>query len=93
MDAVEKRNLSKEAQMQMNALKKIGLWRNIAFAVSTLGVAIAYAGLAGMGRNLFLGILGIVLILAGFASAILFNLGIKNGKRNVEKILNLLEQG
>lgn len=93
MNAVEKRNLSKEAQMQMDALKKISRWRTIAIALSTLGVAAIYAAAAGTTHNLFLGILGIIIILISAGSAVILNLGLKNGRRNVEKILNVLNNG
>ena len=50
-----------------------------------------YGGFAGIQKHLFLGIPGIVLILAGFGSAAVCNLGLKNGRRNVEKMLNILD--
>ena len=46
MNVIDKRKLSKEAEMQIKALKKINRWKIIALAVSTLGVAAAYAGFA-----------------------------------------------
>lgn len=91
MNTVKKESLSKEAEMQINALKKIRTWKTISIAVSTIGVAAAYAGFAGQNRYLFLGILGIVLIVLGIICAGVLNLGLKNGRRNVEKILNVLE--
>lgn len=93
MNAVEKKILTTEAQMQLFALKKISIWRSIAIAVSTLGTAITYAGLAGTNRHLFLGILGVIIILLGLGCALVFNLGIRNGRRNVEKMLKVLEEG
>ncbi len=93
MNAVEKNRLSQEAQMQIKALRKIRIWKITAIAISTLGIAITYAGIAGTDRNVFLGILGVVIVILGLGSAIVFNLGLKNGKRNVEKILNILEKG
>ena len=42
MNVIDKRKLSKEAEMQIKALKKINRWKIIALAVSTLGVATAY---------------------------------------------------
>ena len=92
MNSIERRNLSKEAEMQMKALKKIGQWRILAQAVSTLGVAMAYAGLAGMVPSVFLGVSGIVLTVLAAAAALVFNLGLKNGRRNVEKMLQILER-
>ena len=92
MNSIERRNLSKEAEMQMKALKKIRQWRILALAVSTLGVAMAYAGLAGMVPSAFLGVSGIVLTVLAAAAALVFNLGLKNGRRNVEKMLQILER-
>ncbi len=91
MNAVQKRNLSIEAQMQLNALKKINLWKNIAIAVSTLGVAAVYAGIAGNGRSLFLSVPGVIIIVFGVSAALVLNLGIRNGRKNVEKMLAALD--
>lgn len=91
VNVVEKKRLSQEAGLQMKALAQISQWKMTALFVSALGAAFTYAGFAGVQRNLFLGIPGILLILAGFGSAAVFNLGIKNGRRNVEKMLNILD--
>lgn len=93
MNAVEKRYLSQEAEMQLTALKTISIWKNIAIAISTLGAAAVYAAMAGASHNLFLGILGVVITLAGLGGAAVLNLGLKNGRRNVEKMLSVLERG
>ena len=47
MNVNEKNKIIREAQQQTAALKKISRWKMIAMAVSTLGVALAYAGFAG----------------------------------------------
>lgn len=93
MNIQEKNRLSQEARLQMKALDQINRWKMIALFVSAVGAAFVYAGFAGIQRNLFLGIPGILLIIGGFVSAAVFNLGIKNGRRNVEKMLNLLNGG
>lgn len=90
MNAVEKNNLSREARMQMNALKKISRWRTIAVALSTLGAAMIYAGFAGADNHLLLGISGIVIILLSAVSAVILNLGLRNGRKNVEKMISIL---
>ena len=92
MNTTEKIRLSNETHMQLKALKKIEVWKNIAVALSTLGVALTYAGMAGNSRNLFLGIPGVIIILAGLISALILNLGLKNGRRNVKKMLRILEE-
>ena len=91
MNAVEKEKLMSEAKMQMTALKKINRWKNIAIVLSAVGVAIAYGGFAGTASYRFFGILGIFLTVAGFAAAAVFGLGLKNGRRNVEKMLCVLD--
>ena len=93
MNVIDKRKLSKEADMQIKALKKINRSKIIALAVSTLGVAAAYAGFGGIIQSLFLGVLGVIITVAAAAAALIFNLGLKNGRRNVEKMLNILEKG
>lgn len=93
MNTVEKESLLTEVKMQTAALKKINVWKRLAILVSTIGVALAYGGLSGTPSRLFLGISGIFLIIAGFASAAVFNLGMKNGRRNVEKIICAIDEG
>lgn len=93
MNVAERNWLSREAALQMKALGQIDRWKNTALALSAIGVAFLYAGFGGQGANLFFGISGILLILAGVGSAAVLNLGLRNGKRNVEKILNRLEAG
>ncbi|MCI8269605.1 MAG: hypothetical protein HFG55_08095 [Lachnospiraceae bacterium] len=91
MNVTERNQLFQEAALQTKALGKIERWKKIALALSALGVAFTYAGYAGQLPHPFYGISGITLILAGTGSAAVINLGIRNGKRNVEKILGLLE--
>lgn len=93
MNAVEKENLITEAGMQTAALKRIDVWKKLAIVVSTVGVALAYAGFSVTPSHLFLGIPGIFLTIVGFAAAAVFNLGLKNGRRNVERMLGVLADG
>ncbi|MCI9536455.1 MAG: hypothetical protein HFG53_16935 [Lachnospiraceae bacterium] len=91
MKAAEKNRLSREAALQMKALGQIERWKKTALALSAVGVAFLYAGIGGQKENIFFSILGISLLFAGVGSAAVLNLGLRNGKRNVEKILNQLE--
>ncbi len=93
MNTIEKKKLLNEAQMQMSALKRISIWRTIAIAISTLGVAITYAAMTATNKNILFSILGIIIILTSLVIAIILNLGLKNGRKNVEKILNILDKG
>ena len=91
MNVKEKERLIEEIKMQMTALEKINAWKKLAIFVSAVGVAIAYTGLSGTPSVLFPGILGICLTAAGFFSAAILNLGLKNGRRNVEKMINAVD--
>ena len=91
MDTMERKRLSQEAGLQIKALKQINRWRMTALFLSAVGAAFLYAGFAGLRRNLFLGVPGILFITVGFCSAAICGLGLKNGRRNVEKILNVLD--
>lgn len=92
MNVSEKDNLIIEAKMQMTALRKINAWKTLAIIVSAIGMAIAYAGMSGTPSHLSLGILGVFLTLTGFALAAVMNLGLKNGKRNVEKMIDVIDR-
>lgn len=92
MNVTEKQRLVKEAEMQIKALKRIERWMKIAFFVSVIGVALLYAGIAGTEKRIFLDILGIILIVIGAICVVVLNLGLKNGRRNVEKIVSVLDK-
>ncbi len=91
MNKSKKEFLAAEADSQLKALKTISHWRTLALAVSAIGVALTYAGFAAADRMIWLGITGILLIVSGFFGAAVFNLGIKNGRQNVNRILEAIE--
>ena len=93
MSAAEKDKLVIEAKMQMTALGKINTWKKLAIIVSAIGVVIAYMGLSVTPSHLFMGILGISLTVVGFALTAILNLGLKNGRRNVEKMIDIIDKG
>ena len=80
--------LMQEAKRQSEALKMIGRWRTIGFVVAAVGAVLLYNGLTGVGRSIPLIVLGTVVVAVGMAAAILCDMGIRNGRRNVEKILD-----
>lgn len=93
MNAGKKAFLVQEAEMQKGALRRISVWKSIAIAVSTLGIAMFYAGTAGVEKNLFFCIPGVIVMAVGVGCGLVLNLGLKNGRRNVEKIMAVLEGG
>lgn len=84
--------LTQEAKRQSQALRMIGRWRTIGFVVSAVGAALLYGGIARDGRSIPLIAAGAVIAAAGLAAAILCDLGIRNGRRNVEKILEAAQR-
>lgn len=86
---MSKEALLREATLQNNALKIIQKWLYIAIAISTMGVAITYYGFRGEQKFVF--VFGIMIIVIGVLAATIINFGMKNGRRNVEKILRAIE--
>ena len=82
--------LMQEAKRQSEALKMIGRWRTIGFVVAAVGAVLLYNGLTEASRNISLIVLGTVIVMT---AAILCDMGIRNGRRNVEKILDAAQGG
>ena len=85
--------LMQEAKRQSEALKMIGRWRTIGFVAAAVGAVLLYNGLTGASRNISLIVLGTVIVAIGMTAAILCDMGIRNGRRNVEKILDAAQGG
>lgn len=83
--------LLQEAKRQSEALKMIGRWRTIGFVVSAIGAVLLYGGITRAQNNIPLMAAGAVIAAAGLIAAIVCDLGIRNGRRNVEKILQAAE--
>ena len=78
MKELTKAQLLDEAKAQTNALKTIKRW-------------LIYAGFAGAAKHTALGVTGIILTVLSVTAAIVINLGLKKGGRNVERILKAAE--
>ncbi len=91
MKAVEKNRLSREAALQMNALGQIERWKKNSPCLVCRWCGVSLRRYGGTEGKHFFSILGVSLLFAGVGSAAVLNLGLRNGKRNVEKILNQLE--
>lgn len=81
-----------EAEQQSQALRRIAKWRSAAMFIASLGVLLAYINLANGPVNILGAALGVVLILTGTLLAIVLNVGIHNGRSNVEKLLDAAEK-
>ncbi len=80
-----------EAQRQKNALATMGRWRNWLFILTTLLLVLAVSLLRGGGAGFVWGILAAVLTGISFLLLLLVNLSIRNGHRNVERMLDSLQ--
>ena len=85
--------LMQEAKRQSQALKMISRWRTIGFVAAAVGAVLLYSGLTGAGRSIPLIAFGTVIVAAGMAAAILCDMGIRNGRRNVEKMRDAAQGG
>lgn len=92
MNGKEQKRLMEEAARQMVALKTIAMWKYMAIGLSAIGAAGTYVGFWGNRSIPVLGGTGIALALTGLAGAMILNLGLKNGRRNVNKILAALDK-
>lgn len=92
MNIIKKKQLLAEAKMQTKALENLKKWFRNFIGFSTIGLVITYYGIQGSGVRFAFGIFGIITIIVCILAAIIINMGIKNGKLNVEKILELAER-
>ena len=87
-----KEQLLDEARKQKQALSLMGRWRNWLFILTTCFMVVAAFGLQKNGPAFVLGIVAVVLAVLCFVLLLLVNLSIRNGHRNVERLLESLRQ-
>ena len=85
------KQLLDEAQQQKAALAQLGGWQRNAMLASSCGAALAWWGLTGGGARFAFGIAGALLTLTGILCAAVIGLGICNGHRNIERLLQAAE--
>ena len=83
--------LIREAQMQMDALRRLGNWQRGCLSAGVIGVFLAVNGFY-MNVGTLRGVFGIILAVLSFASAFVIWTGRQNGKKNVKKILEAAGQ-
>lgn len=80
-----------EARKQKAALKTIGGWRRVLFLVTSTLLVLAVFGLRQSGVLFVLGIVAAVAAAISCITMFVVNLSIRNGHRNVERILTSLQ--
>lgn len=83
--------LIREAQMQMDALRRLGNWQRGCLSAGVIGVFLVVNGFY-MNVGTLRGVFGIILAVLSFASAVVIWIGRQNGKKNVKKILEAAGQ-
>ncbi len=91
MAKLNRKQLIKEAEAQTKALMTIKKWLLYAIRISTFGIALVCFSFLGSTNYTTIGIIGTVCTFLSILAAILINLGIKRGTKNVEKILIAVE--
>ena len=76
-----------EARKQKAALETIGGWRRILFIVTSVLLVLAVFGVQQSGVLFVLGIVAAVAAVISCITMFVVNLSIRNGHRNVERIL------
>ena len=82
-----RRQALEEAQRQKEALAEIGAWRRNLFILTSVFLVLAIFGLQSSGVFFGLGICAAVLTGISLLLTFIVNLSIRNGRRNVERIL------
>ncbi|MBQ9492815.1 MAG: hypothetical protein IJR54_03665 [Oscillibacter sp.] len=86
-----KEQLLDEARKQKKALSIMGRWRNWLFVLTTSLMVLAVFGLRKNGALFVMGIISVVLAVLCFVFLLLVNLSIRNGHRNVERLLDSIQ--
>jgi hypothetical protein len=90
---MDKMMLMEEARLQTAALKRLARWAGLSIAFSASGVVLLYYMVTGEKLRIWLGVIGVLILILGTASALTLLIGIRNGRNNVKKILRAIEDG
>ena len=85
------KELTVEASLQAKEIKKLEKWLRMFLSVSSIFLVTAYWGFQGKGLRFAAGVTGIILTAACFLLAAVINLGIKKGRENIRRMLNIAE--
>ena len=86
-----KQQALEEAQMQKKALATMGVWRNVLFLLTACFAFLAVFALQTGGSWFVPGIVAAALAGISLLLMLIVNLSIRNGNRNVQKILASLK--
>ena len=83
----------KEIEFQTKMLNNLKKWIRNLIIISSIGIVLAYWGLAVQSRMPFtiLGVVGIIITVVSVILCVVIGLGMKRGKENVDKIIQLVK--
>ncbi len=83
----------KEIEFQTKMLNNLKKWIRNLIIISSIGIVLAYWGLAVQSKMPFtiLGVVGIIITVVSVILCVVIGLGMKRGKENVDKILQLVK--
>lgn len=88
MTSKELQNYTNEINYQKHMLANLGRFMNVSFLVASIGIVLIYVFNS---KNLFITIVGIILLVMGVLASLVLGLGIRNGRANVNKVIDDLE--
>ncbi|MBU2701372.1 hypothetical protein Ga0466249_002486 [Sporomusaceae bacterium BoRhaA] len=93
MEAEKQDALLREATLQLKMVKNLECWFRLLIAMSGIGIVLVWWSFQTSPGKIVSGISGGVVATAAFVAALLVRRGIVNGRKNVAKILGLVEKG
>lgn len=93
MEAEKQDALLREVTMQLKMIKNLQHWFRSLIAISGIGIVLVWWSFQTSSGKIASGISGGVVAVTAFLVALLVNRGIANGRKNVAKILGLVEKG
>ena len=83
----------KEIEFQTKMLNNLKKWIRNLIILSSIGIVLAYWGLAVQSKMPFtiLGVVGIIITIISVILCVVIGLGIKRGKENIDKIIQLIK--
>ena len=93
MTTQTKTQLLKEIEFQTKMLNNLKKWIRNLIIISSIGIVLAYWGLAVQSKMPFtiLGVVGIIITVVSVILCVVIGLGMKRGKENVDKIIQLVK--
>ena len=83
----------KEIEFQTKMLNNLKKWIRNLIIISSIGIVLAYWGLAVQSKMPFtiLGVVGIIITVVSVILCVVIGLGMKRGKENIDKIIQLIK--